>query len=230
MQESQVIEMKDLDNKNLSPPNNAIPAAVIVEKDLPINHLHVNIQHSLLEQHATVPTLPQVPSTNSHVEKNDQSQQPPAQQQSQQQLHPHEQVQQQQQPTPSLPINISSIAVSSQLAIQNQGDDEESTMFVRVSKQIIYALGTCKNCIHTAFDQPNSSLLAKFLSIFIIMNIILSVVIIVTVTLPQFYGQDRILFYYIEFYFTALFTIELILRLIVSPNPIKFCFGEFFLY
>jgi voltage-gated potassium channel len=62
----------------------------------------------------------------------------------------------------------------------------------------------------------------KVFDIILLWMIVLSVVVVILESVPQLSQEHRSLFFSLEIFFSILFTIEYILRIIISPDPLRY--------
>ena len=76
---------------------------------------------------------------------------------------------------------------------------------------------------NTFFDHDSPS--GKAFDVFFLLAIVLSIVVVMLDSVPDFHEKYRSLFHTLEWIFTIIFSIEYVLRLAFSKKPLKFAFS-----
>ena len=82
-----------------------------------------------------------------------------------------------------------------------------------------------RHAIFTFLENPRSSTLAYWYGIAVLVAILASIIVFILETLPEVYGRYSLLFTILEVIVVSFFTVEYILRLSSSPNPLKWFYS-----
>ncbi|XP_031549513.1 potassium voltage-gated channel protein Shaw-like [Actinia tenebrosa] len=114
---------------------------------------------------------------------------------------------------------------------KSKGTDDESD---RHSSRIFSLWSKYKPKVWSILEDPRSSRAAKIFSIFSVVLVVLSVAASCAITLPQFSEANtnlhvsRVIFDVIEYVCGSWFTLEVVMRVVFSPNKVKLVKSWFF--
>lgn len=91
--------------------------------------------------------------------------------------------------------------------------------------KIFNFINTCRNHLNIALNDQHGTVVGKFLTMFILLHIVVSTAILIIHSVASYAQRDVLLFFCVECYFTALFTLEFLLRLIAAPHFLDFIFS-----